>query len=113
MADLEYMNYERKIDEFLKYNKQKYRYIGHEGNEYDVVKSLFHAINNLASLTNKQILWYAAIVCLVESYQNYCHHGFLPAHISLKCDDDRFMAELTDRRPLNRQAPTSALAPCL
>lgn len=68
---LEISGYECTIGELIHHNIQKYKYVGEKGKEYEVIQSIFYEINQLHELSNKQIRWYAIIVCLVRhfSYQ--------------------------------------------
>jgi len=65
----EFMKYEGKILELFKHNVHKYRYIGEEGKEYEVIQSVFDEINHLPELSNKHIRWYAIIINLRMSFQ--------------------------------------------
>ena len=51
----EIIKYEEKIKELLNHNFHKYRYIGEEGQEYEVIQSVFNEINHLPGLSNKHI----------------------------------------------------------
>jgi hypothetical protein len=66
----EIIKYEGKIMELLNHNVHKYRYIGEEGKEYEVIQSVFNEINHLPGLSNKHIRWYAIIINLRMSYEN-------------------------------------------
>ena len=66
----EIIKYEGKIMELFKHNVHKYRYIGEEGKEYEVIQSVFNEINHLPGLSNKHIRWYAIIINLGMSFQN-------------------------------------------
>ncbi len=66
----EISKYEGKIMELLKYNVHKYRYVGEEGKEYEVIQSVFNEINYLPGLSNQHIRWYAIIINLRMSFEN-------------------------------------------
>lgn len=67
----EIINYEGKIRELLNHNVHKYKYVGEEGKEYEVIQSVFNEINHLSQLSNKHIRWYAIIINLQMSFQNH------------------------------------------
>jgi hypothetical protein len=67
----EFIKYEGKILELLNHNVYKYRYVGEEGKEYEVIQSIFKEINCLPVLSNKHIRWYAIIIDLRMSFQNW------------------------------------------
>jgi hypothetical protein len=66
----EIIKYEGKIMELLNHNIHKYKYVGEEGKEYEVIQSVFNEINHLSQLSNKHIRWYAIIINLGMSFQN-------------------------------------------
>lgn len=66
----EIIKYEGKIVELLNHNVHKYKYVGEEGKEYEVIQSVFNEINHLPGLSNKHIRWYAIIINLRMSFQN-------------------------------------------
>jgi hypothetical protein len=66
----EIMKYEGKIVELFNHNVHKYKYVGEEGKEYEVIQSVFNEINHLPGLSNKHIRWYAIIINLRMSFQN-------------------------------------------
>ncbi len=71
---LDYLEIQRcdlQAEELVNRNMQKYRYVGEEGKEYEVIQSVFHEINQLPGLTNRQIRWYAVIVHLVTSFYRW------------------------------------------
>jgi hypothetical protein len=67
----EFIKYEGKIMELLNHNVHKYRYVGEEGKEYEVIQSVFNEIDCLPGLSNKHIRWYAIIIDLQMSFQNW------------------------------------------
>jgi hypothetical protein len=67
----EFIKYEGKIEMLLKHNAHKYRYVGEEGKEYEVIQSVFNEINHLPGLSNKHIRWYAIIINLRMSFENW------------------------------------------
>jgi hypothetical protein len=66
----EIMKYEGKIVELFNHNVHKYKYVGEEGKEYEVIQSVFNEINHLPGLSNKHIRWYAIIINLRMSFEN-------------------------------------------
>jgi hypothetical protein len=64
------MKYEGKIVQLFNHNVHKYKYVGEEGKEYEVIQSVFNEINHLPGLSNKHIRWYAIIINLRMSFQN-------------------------------------------
>lgn len=66
----EIMKYEGKIVQLFNHNVHKYKYVGEEGKEYEVIQSVFNEINRLPGLSNKHIRWYAIIINLRMSFQN-------------------------------------------
>ena len=66
----EIMKYEGKIVLLFNHNVHKYKYVGEEGKEYEVIQSIFNEINHLPGLSNKHIRWYAIIINLRTSFQN-------------------------------------------
>lgn len=66
---LEIMRYEKKIVNLLNHNVHKYRYIGEEGKEYEVIQSIFNEISHAGQLSNKHIRWYAVIINLWMNFQ--------------------------------------------
>ena len=81
---LEIIGYEAKAEELIRHNIQKYKYVGEEGREYDVIQTVFHEINRLRELSNKQIRWYAVIIALKDSFYNRRLRGSLPDFPSLE-----------------------------
>lgn len=75
---LEIFKYEQEIEVLVNHNIKKYKYVGEEGKEYEVIQSVFFEINKLPELTNKQILWYSIIINLVTSFYNQRVRGHLP-----------------------------------
>ena len=67
----EFIKYEGKIMELLNHNVHNYRYVGEEGKEYEVIQSVFAEINCLPGVSNKHIRWYAIIINLQMSFQNW------------------------------------------
>ena len=67
----EFIKYEGKIEMLLKHNAYKYRYVGEEGKEYEVIQSVFNEINLLPGLSNKHIRWYAIIINLRMNFENW------------------------------------------
>ncbi len=67
----EFIKYEGKIEMLLKHNVHKYRYVGEEGKEYEVIQSVFAEINCLPGLSNKHIRSYAIIINLQMSFENW------------------------------------------
>jgi len=63
------LNYENKINIILHHHLKKYRYVGEDGKEYEVIQGIFSQLNHLNELTNKQIRWYAVIINLWMSFQ--------------------------------------------
>lgn len=68
---LEIYQYETKIEEMVNYHIRKYKYVGEDGREYRVIQTVFHELNRLPELSNKQIRWYAIIISLVGNFFNY------------------------------------------
>jgi hypothetical protein len=58
----EIIKYEGKIVELFNHNVHKYKYVGEEGKEYEVIQSVFNEINHLPGLSNKHIRSYAIII---------------------------------------------------
>jgi len=84
---MEIFKYEREIELLVKHNIQKYKYIGEEGREYEVIQSVFYEINQLGELSNRQIRWYAVIINLVKSFYNQRWRCDLPDSLIVETPD--------------------------
>ncbi len=63
--------YVSQIETLVRRNLDKYKYVGEEGKEFEVLQSIFLELNKLAGLSNKQIRWYAAVFNLLYSFRRY------------------------------------------
>lgn len=75
-AGVEIFRCEQEIERLLAHHIKRYKYVGEAGKEFEVIQSLFSAIDELAGLSNKQIRWYAVIISLARSFYLYRTGGY-------------------------------------
>jgi hypothetical protein len=103
---LEFFKYERRINEWVNHNIQKYKYVGEKGKEYEVIQSIFYEINQLSELSNQQIRWYSIIIYLIRSFYDQRNREIFPGFsLPDPVDDFKVLTNVEKGRPLEWVVP--------
>lgn len=97
---------EAMVEDMIRFHQNRYRYRGQPGEEYGVVFSVFQELNRTPQPSNQHILWYMAIIALVDHHRS--HHADTPiAHpldpepsVSLPCQWARINKTSFHRPPV-------------